>query len=190
MEPSLMEGDYIGPVQDFIGKVVGGFVHVHRAGEEDVPADGDFRRIGVAVVEFRPKAGIVEADYRIFFLFQHRNELGKVVLCPGQVHFIKADEEHFIGMGGSIDEELRQSRIGTAVHHVLHVHIAQNVAIVHPGRAYGQETDPAFRQSQGPAVEAYQSRFPGAAHAGQNGEAGGFQGNMEIDEVILVIEKA
>ena len=172
VETALVEGNHIGPVKNLVGEMVGGFVHIHCACEKHIPADGDFRRIGVAVVELAPKGGVVQADDRIFFLFQHRNELGEIVLRPGQVHFIEADEEHILRMAGCVDEKLGETCVGAAVHHVLHIHIAKDVTVIHPGRPYRQEAHMILQQPQRPAVETDQPRFAGAAHACQNGEAG------------------
>ena len=88
------------------------------------------------------------------------------------------------------DEKLRQPRVGAAVHHIFHIHIAQKVAIVHPRRPHRQHLHLRFGKPQRAAVETHQRRLADAASAREDHEARRLHGNMEMQQILFVIEKA
>ena len=185
-----MERDDVRAVENLVGEMVRRFIDIDRARENDVRTDSDVCRVAVAIVEARCERRIVETDDRISFLLERGNELREIMLSAGEVHFIEAHDVELVRMLRSIDQKLGKARVGAPVDEILHVDIAQDIAVVHPGRADREETDPLFRDPECFAVEADEAGLARAAHACQDDEPGGFDGNMEIDEILLVIEKA
>ncbi len=112
------------------------------------------------------------------------------MLHPRQIHFIKAQDVLLRRILRRIDEELRQPRVGAAVHHILHVHIAQKVAVIHPRRAHRENLHLRIGESQGAAVETHQRRLADAASAREDHQAGGFHGNMEMEQILFLIQQA
>ena len=127
-----MESNHVRAVEDFIGKTVRRFIHVHRTGENDISSDGNFRGIGVSIIKAPLERRIVQADNRILLFFQYGNKLGKVMFRSGQVHFIKANDIHFLRMPFRIKKKLRKARVGRAVNHIFHIRIAEDISVIHP----------------------------------------------------------
>ena len=54
------------------------------------------------------------------------------MLHTRQIHLIEADDVLLLRMRRRIDQKLGEPRIRTAVHHILHIHIAQDIPVIHP----------------------------------------------------------
>ncbi|CUP43126.1 Uncharacterised protein [Bacteroides xylanisolvens] len=129
---ALAERDHIRTIEDLIREMAGGLIHIHRPCEEHIPPHRDLRRILLTVVEARGERWIVQTDHRMILFLQHGNELCEIMLHTRQIHLIEADDVLLLRMRRRIDQKLGEPRIRTAVHHILHIHIAQDIPVIHP----------------------------------------------------------